>query len=330
MNTFPSRIGFSLPLIIVSVVSGAFAQPRPAPPAFEVATVKPSAPLDMAAMKVGTAHIGTRIDASRVDIGTASLFRLICTAYRLKPYQVSGPDWLKTANFDIQAKIPNGVAPDRVPEMLRTLLVERFGLKVHRDSKDQAVYTLVVASGGLKVKESAASPEPPPPADAPKPVEMSIPTLQGDVRMVRTPQGAALEMPGGEIAGKIRLSVGEPSTPPRIHVESSATMKTFAEMLSVGLVDRPVVDMTGLTGTYDLAGELGLEDMIGVVRSSVSFMPIGGGGGDAGGGPAANLPDPSGSSVSRSLQNMGLKLEPRRLQLELLVIDHAEKIPTEN
>ena len=56
MNTFPSRIGFSLPLIIVSVVSGAFAQPRPAPPAFEVATVKPSAPLDMAAMKAGTAH----------------------------------------------------------------------------------------------------------------------------------------------------------------------------------------------------------------------------------------------------------------------------------
>src|SRR5665213_2250323 len=83
-----------------------------APLAFEVATVKPSAPLDPAAIKGGTAHIGTRIDASRVDIGTASLFRLICTAYRLRPYQVTGPDWLKTTVFDIQAKIPSGVPAD--------------------------------------------------------------------------------------------------------------------------------------------------------------------------------------------------------------------------
>ena len=97
-----------------------FAQSPPAPLAFEVATIKPSAPLDQAAMRAGTAHIGTRIDASRVDIGTATLFRLLCTAYRLRPYQLTGPDWLKTTVFDIQAKIPVGVSSDKVPEMLQT------------------------------------------------------------------------------------------------------------------------------------------------------------------------------------------------------------------
>ena len=77
-------------------------------PAFEVVSIKPSAPIDIAAIRAGKAHIGTRIDAARVDIGTASLYRLICTAYRLKPYQVTGPEWLKNSMFDIEAKIPEG------------------------------------------------------------------------------------------------------------------------------------------------------------------------------------------------------------------------------
>src|SRR5665213_133847 len=102
------RINLSLLL----ATGAALAQAPAAPLAFEVATIKPSAPLDQNAMRSGTAHIGTRIDASRVDIGTASLFRLICNAYRLRPYQVTGPDWLKTTVFDIQAKIPSGVPAD--------------------------------------------------------------------------------------------------------------------------------------------------------------------------------------------------------------------------
>jgi uncharacterized protein (TIGR03435 family) len=51
-----------------------------------------SAPLDMGKARVGQAHIGTPTDASHVDIGTATLFRLICAAYRVRHYQVSGPD----------------------------------------------------------------------------------------------------------------------------------------------------------------------------------------------------------------------------------------------
>jgi hypothetical protein len=68
---------------------------------------------------------------------------------------------------------------------------------------------------------------------------MSIPTAQGEVKLTRTAQGASIEMPGGEIRGKIRLSLN-PTQPPSFHLESSGmTMKTFAELLSIGVVDRP-------------------------------------------------------------------------------------------
>lgn len=182
------------------------------------------------------------------------------------------------------------------------------------------------------MKESAPEPAPPPPLDgAPKPVEISAPTVQGDVKLTRTAQGIGIEMPGGEISGKIRATpVGGRGEPMRLHLESSGTtMKSFAEMLSVGVVDRPVVDMTGLTGAYEVAVDLTEDDAMKVARASVTFLP-GGGGGDGGGAPGGNIPDPSGTSIVKSIQNLGLRLEPRRLPLELLVVDHAEKAATAN
>ncbi len=333
--------GFLLQIGLGGLLAAGAALAQPATPlAFEVATVRPSAPLDIAAIRAGKAHLGTRIDAARVDIGTASLFRLICTAYRLKPYQVTGPEWLKTTMYDIQAKIPEGASADKVPEMLQTLLVDRFGLKVHHDSKDQPVYALVVAKGGPKLKESPPDPSSPPPvAEAPqpagkaKPDSMSLPTAQGDVKLTRSAEGIIIEMPGAEISGKIRASVArDGGTLPKIHLESSGTtMKTFAEMLSVGVVERPVVDKTGLTGTYDVSVDLSAEDAMNVARASVSFLPVGGGGGgDARTAPGSIASDPSGSSIFSSIQNLGLKLESRKLPLDMLVVDHLEKNPTEN
>ena len=326
----PISIGFFL------AAATLLAQPAASKLAFEVATIKPSAPVDPAALRAGTAHINTKIDAGRVDMGTVSLYRLICIAYRLRPYQVSGPDWLKSANFDIQAKIPDGVSAEKVPEMFQTLLVERFGLQVHRDSKDQPVYALVVGKGGVKMKESSPESAPPPPAaGAPKPDSVLMPTAQGDVYAVRTGQGISIEMPGGEISGKLRVSMsGGAGAPPRIHVESSGTtMKTLAELLSTGVVDRPVVDMTGLAGKYEVGVDLSQEDATNVLRSQVSLMQPrggGGGGGDAGRERDAGASEPSGSSIFTSIRNLGLNLEPRKLPLDMLVIDRMEKAPTAN
>src|SRR6185437_16181364 len=143
----------------------------------------------------------------------------------------------------------------------------------------------------------------------------------------------SMEMPGGEISGKILASVRrDGGSSPRIHLESAGTtMKTFAEMLSVGIVERPVVDMTGLTGSYEVAVDISADDAMNVARASVNFLPPGGGGiGDERRAPGGLASEPSGSSIYSSIQNMGLKLEARKLPLDVVVVDTIEKNPTEN
>src|ERR1017187_2232497 len=142
-------------------------------PAFEVASIKPSEPITPAMVASGKLHAGMKIDGKRVDIGNFGLMQLICKAYDVKAYQVQGPSWLKTVGlsgqrFDIVANLPEGATKEQVPQMLQALLAERFKLVIHRQSKDQAVYAMVIGKGGLKIEESrppAASPD----AAAPNP-----------------------------------------------------------------------------------------------------------------------------------------------------------------
>src|ERR1700727_936141 len=88
----------------------AFAQTKPS---FEVATIKPAAPLDqtklIAAMQAGgKLPIGATIDAHRAEYLYLDLKTLVCFAYGVKPYQISGPDWMPTTRFDIVGKLPDG------------------------------------------------------------------------------------------------------------------------------------------------------------------------------------------------------------------------------
>jgi uncharacterized protein (TIGR03435 family) len=286
-------------------------------------------------MKAGSGHFGIRVDAQRVDIGSIPLLTLICDAYRLRPYQVSGPDWLKNTLFDIQATLPKGASQDQLPDMLRSLLEERFGLKTHHESKDQAVYALVVAKDGMKMQESAPDTSEVPAADGKQVMSASFPTLQGEVKLTKSAQGIVLEMPGKEIVAKIRAMPvqAKGSEPRRMHLESSGlTMKAFAELLSVGVMDKPVVDMTNLKGGYEVAVDLSEFEAMGVVRTSLSFLPMGGdgGGGDGKGGAAGVASDPSGSALRASITKLGLALDARKLPVDLLVVDHMEKMPSEN
>jgi uncharacterized protein (TIGR03435 family) len=109
---------------------------------FEVASVKPT-----------SAGAGVRTDPSRMDIsGTMSY--MLRWAYGLKEYQVSGPELIHTAAYLISAKTS---APTSLPDlklMLQKLLAERFKLTFHRETREFAVYALVVAKGGPKLKES--------------------------------------------------------------------------------------------------------------------------------------------------------------------------------
>lgn len=119
-----------------------------------MASIKPSAPPGTGANRVLG---GMHIDGSQVNWTFLSLKDYIVSAYRVRIYQIAGPDWLGTERFDIDAKLPGGGSPQDAPRMLQTLLADRFHLQIHREQKDFAVYGLVVGKGGLKMKEPADS-----------------------------------------------------------------------------------------------------------------------------------------------------------------------------
>jgi uncharacterized protein (TIGR03435 family) len=315
--------GLFLPIVLAA--ASAHAQtPAASLPTFEVASIKPAELPTPAQVASGKLHVGMNIDAARVDIGTLSLGDLIRIAYRVKAYQVSGPSWMNSARFDIVAKMPSGATREQVPEMLQALLAERFKLTLHHESKEHAVYALVVGKGGSKLKESA------PDADAGATGGPDgAPAAAADNRQIRVnTDGKGVVIAGGENAGWSRMSMGQNGM---MHMEMKRVKASaLADMLS-RFVDRPVVDMTDLKGSYDVALDLSMEDLRNVARAAgmaVPGMAPAGGGADVAH-PADAASDP-GASIFAAVQELGLKLEPRKAPLDLLVIDHLEKTPTEN
>ncbi len=313
MNRLLWRISASL----VLAAGAAMGQTAAPGPAFEVASVKPAAPLDRSQILSGQMHIGMKIDAARVDIGGMSLADLIRVAYRVKPYQVSGPDWMTAERFDVLAKMPEGATREQVPEMLQALLAERFKLAVHRESKEHAVYALVVGKGGPKLKESAPGADAPAGGDAPAALDVSV-SGRGENTQV--------SISSGQI-GTAHMSMG-PNGIMRLEAPKM-NMAALADLLS-RFFDRPVVDLTGLKGTYQVALDLSMEDLRNAART-IGMMGPGMGGGREGTRPPSDAAsDPGGLSIFAAVQQLGLKLEPRKEPLDLIVIDHLEKTPTEN
>ena len=72
-----------------------------------------------------------------------------------------GTDWLAAAHFDVDAKLPAGATRAQIPEMLKSMLEERFQIKVREDSKDLSVYGLVSSPGANRLKDMSNSAEVP-------------------------------------------------------------------------------------------------------------------------------------------------------------------------
>src|ERR1044071_5739995 len=105
MTTIPVR---SICATWALAVSSAFAQAPAEKPklAFEVASIKPAGPLDPQAILAGKAHVGMKVDGFRVDIGMFAIGDLIRTAYKLKTYEMTTPEWmngLQAQRWDIIA-----------------------------------------------------------------------------------------------------------------------------------------------------------------------------------------------------------------------------------
>ena len=314
-----------LPSISVAIIlSGASLFAQAPAPAFEVASVKPSEPITPAMMASGKLHAGMKIDGKRVDIGNFGMMQLICKAYDVKSYQVSGPSWIMGAGltgqrFDIVANLPEGATKEQVPQMLQALLAERFKLVIHRETKDQPVYALVVSKGGAKVKESEA-PAAAPDAAAPNPAV----TGSSTATFSQTKNGMVTSDGAGHSQKIVPAPDGKSM---RIEI-TGATMAELAEGLTP-MVDHPILDMTEMKGKYDVALDLSMEDMMNAARKMGVPVPAAGGGGDASK-PAELASDPGGGSIFKTIQALGLKLEARKAPLTFIVVDSVEKMPTEN
>lgn len=316
--------------VLMLSVGASGAQTPAAAPSFEVATIKPAQPFNPAMMASGKVHLGMKTDAGRVDIGFMSLSDLVCAAYEVKSYQVAGPDWITTERYDIVAKLPDGATKEQIPAMLKALLAERFKLEVHHDTRPHNMYALIVGKGGPKLKDAApeqAAAEDGVPAGK---GGMVIDAGQGAMRVNPSSDGKGAVVSDSK-GGTMKMSMGPDGT---MHMEASRTdMRTLAEMLT-RFVDRPVTDETGLKGKYQIALDLSMADLMRVARAS-GMMPGGMGGpmpGGAGGASAADAAsDPgSGGSIFTNVQQLGLKLDPRKEPVDTIVVDHAEKMPSEN
>ena len=143
-------------IVVVSAfaIGLAYSQNVAAPsPEFEVASVKPAAQ-----------NRGGRktIDLQEVRYSGFHLRDLLRDAYQVKRYQINGPAWIDTERYDVVAKLPEGTARTQIPAMLQSLLAERFQMKVHREIRQDRVYTLVVAKGGPHLTASADQSDRPP------------------------------------------------------------------------------------------------------------------------------------------------------------------------
>jgi uncharacterized protein (TIGR03435 family) len=278
-----------------AVVAGLGAQS--APRTFDVASVRASpeqAPQQQ--------QVGLRITNQQIRLVALSLRDYIGMAYELRAHQIVGPGWLTQARFDIAATLPPGATQNDVSGMMQALLVDRFKLKTHRESREFPVYVLEAASGGVKLARSKEDPTPAPTAGA-----VNV-TGGGSGR------GVAIDLGGGSsysfAAGKFE--------------GKRLTMATMAEALA-GFLDRPVVDQTKVEGQFDMTFEVTPEDYQAMlVRAAIAngvVLP-----------PQAlrALDNGSNASLIDALRAAGLSLQSRRAPLEVLVIDSVERTPTEN
>jgi uncharacterized protein (TIGR03435 family) len=221
--------------ILLTVVS-AIAQVPADIPDFEVASVKRAGPSDqeksahvpaMFADKIGfEGGPGTK-NPERINYHGVSLKGMLARAYNMKLTQITGPGWLDTEHYVVEAIVPPGTTAAQLRLMLQKLLTERFRMTLHRETKTSTVYRMKIAKNGPKLLPGLPPPE----------------YKDDEERRAATRQKTLDNME----AMKAKIASGQRNT--RSMGMQNGTTGKFAEMLSPNL-DHPVIDMTQLRGTY--------------------------------------------------------------------------------
>ncbi|HEY2844434.1 MAG TPA: TIGR03435 family protein [Bryobacteraceae bacterium] len=274
---------------------------------FEVASVKQTPPTEPGGLVFfGPPRGGPGTsDPGQITWTNAALRNILMTAYDVQTFQITAPDWMSSERYDIRAKVPAGATKAQVNVMWQNLLKDRFGMTVHHELKEMQVQVMTVAKNGLKMKETSLPPDAEPftpPLAPPKP-------------------GGLPELNGSGMIVSITIIANNPSARA---VAKGLTASEIAGKL-VGLLRQPVVDKTGLTAKYDFTLEF-TPDLAGMPLPP----PPPGGAGPGPAAPAAGASDPVSSIPAAVEKQLGLKLTGGKDKIDVIVVDRAEKIPTEN
>ena len=264
---------------------------------FEVASIRPSAPPKNAGtipIPNTRGGVGTD-DPGQINYEGIQLGSLIVMAYNLEAFQVlfspnERPSPL--ARFDIAAKIPPGATKQQFNVMLQNLLADRFHLRVHHETRDADVYVLIVGPKGPKLKKTPLRDDNPS-----KPQTAAMGALTRDGFPVLPPGFTGVR--GIPKPGRMYLS------------GRNVGVSDFIGALQMP-GGRPILDQTGLTDHYDF---------------DVEFEWLSGRGGTPSTDPAENRAP---SVFTMVQQDLGLKLEPKKVPFDYLVVDNLDKEPTEN
>ena len=261
---------------------------------FEVASIRPSPDGPPAP---GAA--GVHISQQQVRFSYLSLRDYIGIAYRVPVQLISAPEWINSARFDVSATFPAGATPEHFPQLVQSLLRDRFHLQAHRESREFPIYVLEVARTGLKI---AAVPE-----EELKEGPFSV-TSSGDANGIAADLGQGSSL----VVNSTRFEARK------------VTMATLVETLG-RFVDRTIVDRTKLEGRYTVAFAIRSEDygpmmVRAAVNAGIPMPPQA----------LAQLDGASAGSVFEGLKALGLSLEATRGPLDVLVVDSIDKTPTEN
>jgi len=252
-------------------------------------------------------------DPGRITWTNIRLLRAIQVAYDFGLDRISGPDWLGTDGYNIVATIPMGTSVDDFKLMVQNLLADRFKLTVHRATKEASGYVLEIGKTGAKITPSPAVPKQEIVDDDPK---KPNPKRAEALQYMATRTEAFNALVSIDENGFAVPRPGNPMYPPGagfavtiiVNGRFRATalnqpMSGIADFLG-NILGSPVQDQTGLTGKYDLR---------------IEYVPR-----------SADSVDPGPDVLDAIQQQLGLRLVSKKVPVEILVIDHAEKVPTEN
>ena len=268
-------------------------------PSFEVASIKPASP---SAPRIGCSGGPGTTSPGMWNCTNVPFGFLFANAYGLQPYQYMSQSWMNEGRFDIAAKVPAGTTKEQFQRMQQNLLVERFKLALHHEQKEMAIYELAVGEKGRKMKESA-------PGVAPT---QEDPWSLPKVSMGKDGYPAFPAGHGGMAGfnGHYRWT--------GVNVSMPEIVKTLS-----GQLGRPVIDATGLKGKYDF-------DMTWIIdMSGVQAMLAARGATPDDGHPMAEAGE--GPTLQHAVQEqLGLKLNSKKGPGDIVVVDHAEKVPIGN